>query len=152
MILSNFKDFPRHGRVIGIDWGGRRCGVSVTDQDQDFFFVRPPIVVPRGGKKDFIASTVIDMAQSIHAVAIVVGMPLRIDGTSSDTTQMVREFIAQMDQMTEIPIFAIDEILSSRAAQDDMGRVRRKDIKEKLDSNAARVILENAIALSRRSS
>ena len=50
----------------------------------------------------------------------------------------------------ELSIAFIDESYSSIAAQDDMGRVRRGDIKTKLDSESARVILENAIAMMRR--
>jgi len=44
----------------------------------------------------------------------------------------------------------IDENLTSHAAQESMGRVRRADIKQRLDSESARVILENAIAVMRR--
>jgi len=40
--------------------------------------------------------------------------------------------------------------LSSMSAQDDMGRVRMRDIKQKLDSESARVILENALAIIKR--
>ena len=49
-----------------------------------------------------------------------------------------------------MPIIFIDETLSSMSAQEQMGRIRRSDIKEKLDSNSARVILENAIAMMKR--
>jgi RNase H-fold protein (predicted Holliday junction resolvase) len=49
-----------------------------------------------------------------------------------------------------LPIAFIDENLTSRAAQDEMGRVRVADIKRDLDSAAARVILENAIAMINR--
>ncbi|MBD5389195.1 Holliday junction resolvase RuvX [bacterium] len=147
MILPDFKAFPRVGRIMGIDWGARRTGVAVTDVSQEFFFTRPPIVVPRGGDA---ATMVADLARDAGAVAIVVGVPYRLDGSASDTTARVREFADALAGRVDVPIFLIDETLSSFAAQSDMGRVRRADIKEKLDSNAARVILENAVAMGRR--
>ena len=147
MILPDFKAFPRVGRIMGIDWGARRTGVAVTDASQEFFFARPPIVVTRGME---LATAVADLAQADGAVAIVVGVPHRLDGTPSDTTARVREFVDALSAKTDVPIFLIDETLSSFTAQADMGRVRVRDIKEKLDSNAARVILENAVAMARR--
>ncbi len=148
MILSNFKDFPRIGRIIGVDWGRRRCGIAVTDPDQEFSFARPPIVAP--DQSFDMPRAVAGMALSEQVVAIVVGLPLRMDGSESETTGDVRDFVGRLEMITDLPIFLIDETLSSRAAQDNMGRVRRRDIKEKLDSNAARVILENAISVARR--
>ena len=147
MISSDFKAFPRTGRIMGIDWGARRTGVAVTDMTQEFFFTRPPIVTPRGGD---VATSVARMVGDENVVAIVVGLPRRTDGSDSETTIAVREFAGTLAGRVDVPIFLIDETLSSFAAQSDMGRVRRADIKEKLDSMAARVILENAIAMARR--
>jgi putative transcription antitermination factor YqgF len=73
-----------------------------------------------------------------------------MDGSDSETTVMVRTFADKLAGRTYVPIMFIDETLSSSAAQEQMGRVRVRDIKKKLDSNAARVILENAIALMKR--
>ena len=49
-----------------------------------------------------------------------------------------------------MPGVTLAETLSSADAQESLGRVRRGDIKEKLDSAAARVILENAVAMAGR--
>ncbi len=148
MILANFKDFPRKGRILGIDWGARRTGVAITDETQEFFFARAPLVSSRPGTD--IASRVAKLATTEHVVAIVLGLPLRMDGQTSETTDAVRAFAVRLADMTDVPIFLIDETLSSFSAQSDMGRVRRMDIKTKLDSAAAQVILENAIAMARR--
>ena len=147
MILSNFKVFPRTGRLIGIDWGARRTGVAVTDESRGFVFTRPPIL-----SQDFagLVRAVVDLAVAEKVVGIVIGLPLRMDGSESETTVAVREFADALAVATDVPIIFIDETLSSAAAQEQMSRVRRADIKEKLDSNAARVILENAIDLVSR--
>ena len=148
MILPDFKAFPRKGRVLGIDWGLRRIGVAVSDPARDFVFARDAIVLPRGADNhaDFVA----DMAVQENAVGIVVGLPLYPDGGESDTTKMVREFVADLATKTNLPICMIEENLTSVSAQESMGRVRVRDLKVRLDSESARVILENAIAMINR--
>ena len=148
MILPNFNDFPRVGRVLGIDWGARRTGVAVSDASREFVFMRPAILSGRGEKS--IARHIADVATRENVVGIVFGLPLRMDGTASDTTDAVRACAAELCTYVDLPVAFIDETLTSRAAQDDMGRVRVADIKRGLDSQSARMILENAIAVIRR--
>ena len=148
MILPNFNDFPRVGRVLGIDWGARRTGVAVSDASREFVFMRPAILSGRGEKS--IARHIADVATRENVVGIVFGLPLHADGTPSDTTDAVRACAAELCTYVDLPVAFIDESLTSVAAQDEMGKVRISDIKRDLDSNAARVILENAIAVIRR--
>ena len=147
MILPDFKAFPRVGRIIGVDWGARRVGVAVSDETRGFVFARSTINVGCG---DDVATIVARVATDERAVGIVVGLPLYPDGAESDTTKMVREFICALSQKTDLPIVTVEENLTSVSAQESMGRVRVRDIKERLDSESARVILENAIALINR--
>ncbi|MBP9999740.1 MAG: Holliday junction resolvase RuvX [Proteobacteria bacterium] len=147
MILPDFKDFPRSGRVIGIDWGARRTGVAITDESRTFVFVRPVIV--SNGVDDLI-DKLVKIISSEKIVGVVVGLPLRMDGSESDTTKKVREFADVLAKKIDEPVVMLDETLSSASAQDGMGRVRRVDIKEKLDSESARVILENALSIISR--
>ncbi len=147
MILPDFKAFPRTGRIIGVDWGARRTGIAISDASREFVFTRSTIMVRNSAD---IASRIADIAQREGAVGIVIGLPVRSDGTESDTTVMVREFANRLANLTDLPICFIEENLTSITAQEQMGRVRRIDIKQRLDSESARVILENAIAVIRR--
>ncbi len=149
MILPNFKVFKPQGRLLGIDWGACRTGVAVSDASRDFVFVRPSIVTNKNDR-DTLINRIIEIINSENISGIVIGLPLRTDGSDSETTIMVREFANMLSGKTDLPIVFIDETLSSMAAQEQMGRVNRSDIKENLDSNSARVILENAIALIKR--
>ena len=148
MILPNFNDFPRAGRILGIDWGARRTGVAVSDASREFVFMRPAILSGRGEKS--IARQIADVATRENVVGIVFGLPLRMDGTASDTTDAVRACAAELCTYVDLPVAFIDETLTSNAAQENMGRVRISDIKRGLDSESARMILENAIAVIRR--
>lgn len=149
MILPNFKVFTPQGRLLGLDWGACRTGVAVSDASGDFVFARPPIVTA-ANDTDALVNSVVEIIAGENISGIVIGLPLRTDGTESETTAAVRKFANTLATRTETPIVFIDETLSSMSAQEQMGRIRVHDIKEKLDSNAARVILENAIAMMRR--
>lgn len=144
MILPDFKAFPKKGRVVGIDWGARRVGVAISDADRQIVFVRP--VVDSGKACDEILKIIADE----NVVGVVLGLPLYSDGTESETTALVRNFANELSNKTDLPIVFIDESFSSVCAQESMGRVRVRDIKQKLDSESARVILENAIAVINR--
>ena len=148
MILPDFKAFPRVGRILGIDWGLRRIGVAVSSPMRDFVFVRDVISVPRGAENH--ADLVADVARSENIVGIIVGLPVRGDGSASDTTKMVRDFVASLATKIDLPICMIEENLTSATAQESMGRVRVRELKERLDSESARVILENAISMINR--
>lgn len=148
MILPDFKAFPREGRVLGIDWGQRRIGVAVSDPTRNFVFVRDVINLPRGAENH--ADLVARVIEQEKVVGIVVGVPIYSDGTESDTTKMVREFMQTLSEKTHLPICGIEENLTSYVAQESMGRVRVRDLKQRLDSESARVILENAIAMINR--
>ena len=101
MIMPDFKDFPRTGRIMGIDWGARRTGVAISDDTRDFTFVRPPIVVGRG---DDMSKKIADLAISEGVVGIIIGLPLRMDGSDSDTTSMVRDVAGRIANYTDLPI------------------------------------------------
>lgn len=147
MILPDFKCIGNFGRLIGIDWGARRTGVAITDESRSFVFARKPIVSKNA---DDLLGKVISLIKEEHVAGIVIGLPLRMDGSESDTTKMVRDFAESLSAQIDLPIVFLDETLSSSAAQESMGRVRVRDIKEQLDSESARVILENAIGMINR--
>lgn len=148
MILPNFKGFPSN-RLIGVDWGARRTGIAVSVDNGTVVATRPVIHMAQYSHA-VLAAQIAQIATDERCEGIVVGLPLRMDGTESETTAMVREFASVLANATDLPILLMDETLSSSDAQESFGRVRRRDIKEKLDSVAARVILENAIAMIAR--
>lgn len=147
MILFDYKDFPRDGRIMGIDWGARRCGVAVSDESRNFVFVRPQICIK---SQDELIKKILDCVAEDKISGIVIGLPLYADGTESDTTKMVREFADSLSKNTDLPIVFIEENLTSCAAQEEIGLKSISKIKQELDSVSAKIILENAIAILKR--
>lgn len=147
MILSDYKDFPRVGRIIGIDWGLRRCGVAISDENRGFVFVRPQLYVTN---QDELIQKILDILLTDKISGIVLGLPLHADGTDSDTTKQVREFANMLSEQTDWPIIFIEENLTSAVAQAEIGRKSISKIKQELDSVSAKIILENAISVLKR--
>ena len=147
MIFDNYKSFPRLGRIIGIDWGARRCGVAVSDAGRDFVFVRPQIFIKNQSE---LVDNVLRLITEEGAVGVVIGLPLCADGSDSQTTIQVREFANMLSTKTDLPIVFVEENLTSSEAQDELKTSNISKIKHELDSISARIILENAIALIKR--
>lgn len=144
MILPDFKDFPTTGRILGIDWGARRLGLAVSDPSQEFVFVRPQLEY----KNEPILEKIVKIAITEQSVGIVIGLPIRSDGTESETTKMVRGFANELSKKTNLPIVFTDESLTSFEAGENLSGIRNK--KNVLDSESAKIILENAIAIIKR--
>ena len=147
MILSDYKDFPRSGRILSLDWGLRRCGVAVSDENRGFVFARPQLYIKT---QDELIQHVIAIIGEDKIYGVVIGLPLFSDGTDSDTTKQVREFAKNLSNNTDLPIIFIEENLTSAAAQEEIGRKSITKIKQELDSVSAKIILENAIAVLKR--
>lgn len=147
MILQNFKVFPVKGRILGVDWGAKRTGVAISDESRQMVFVRP-VINPEKNKT--ISQQIADLIKNEKVVGVVFGLPLHGDGTESETATCVRACVDELLKIVDVPVCFLDEYLTSSVAQESMGRVRVFDIKQKLDSESARVILENAIAMINR--
>lgn len=147
MNFNNYKDFPRFGRIVGLDWGLRRCGVAVSDEKRSFVFARPQIDVKN---QSGLVDDVMTIITQENAVGIVIGLPLYPDGQDSETTQYVRDFANNLAAKTDLPIVFVEENLTSVMAQQEMGKTSVAKIKRELDSRSAVVILENAISLLKR--
>lgn len=147
MILSDYKDFPRTGRVLGLDWGARRCGVAVSDEKRDFVFVRPQMNIKTQNE---LLDVVIRLIKDENVAGIVIGLPLHADGSDSETTVQVRAFADDLSKQTDLPIIFTEENLTSTMAEQEMGQKSWTKKKSELDSVSAKIILENAIAILKR--
>ena len=147
MILPNYKDFPQVGRIIGLDWGLRRCGVALSDEKRSFVFERPQITIKNQNE---LVDAVLRLIAEEQVVGIVIGLPLHADGTDSETTKAVREFADMLVSKTDLPIIFIEENLTSATAEQEIGHKNIAKMKQTLDSVSARIILENAIAMLKR--
>ena len=130
-------------RVLGIDYGTRRIGVAIADLETR---VATPLTMI-DGRNDVTrdASAIIKLANREQAAAIVVGLPLNMDGSDSHQTDLTRSFADELIRLGEIPVHLHDERLSSFAAQEllDAGGIDPRKQKGRLDAVAAQRILQS---------
>lgn len=136
-------------RILGLDVGERRIGAAVGDAEERLAL---PLTVLhcRGDAGDFQA--VVDLAQRQGAEAIVVGMPVSLDGTLGPQAQRVRGFIDGLSRHTDLPILPWDERLSTVQAERLLltSGVRRQARRAQRDALAAAIILQSYLDSHRR--
>lgn len=134
-MLEPLKPHPTlSGVVIGFDFGLRRIGVAIG---QTITRTASPetIVTSKDGKPDWDHIT--RLFESWKPVAILVGLPMRLDGTEQALTQPARKFGQRLSGRYQRPVFYIEEQLSSIEAEN------RQLKHQHIDDHAAQIILEN---------
>ncbi len=134
-------------KYLAVDYGQKRAGLAVSDAGGSMAF--PLRVVPVHGRERFTAELP-DIARSEGAEALVVGLPLRGNGEVSETTRQVLNMVRDLRGRTDLPIFLIEEYLSSWDAESrlrEAGRSSKKSL-ARLDAAAAAAILESFLGLS----
>lgn len=129
-------------KYLAIDYGLKRVGIAVSDVDGNFAF--PRCTLKRETKAAFFAE-LLALLEKEQAEAIVVGLPLYTDGTECLTTVQVRHFVESLKRRTSLPIYWMNEALSSAAAEHelyDFGMGFR-EVKKVVDQQAAVLILES---------
>jgi putative Holliday junction resolvase len=136
------------GRIAGLDVGERRIGVAVSDATGTL--ARPVGVVRTSGLDgdalERAAAEISRLAgEEDGLVALVVGLPRRLDGSANDMTPRVQAFAQTLGRRTSLPIVLQDERLTSLEAESRLA-IREKDWrvrKERLDAAAAAIILQD---------
>ncbi|OPY07299.1 MAG: putative Holliday junction resolvase [Syntrophaceae bacterium PtaB.Bin038] len=130
-------------RILGIDYGEKRIGLALSDELE--MTARGLSVIERRSKRSDLEAIAAAVAE--HAVgAIVVGYPLRLDGTAGIQCGKVDRFIADVrESIPGVPVTAWDETLSTKQAEGLMREagVKRKKKRGMVDRIAAAVILQD---------
>ncbi len=131
------------GILLGLDWGERRLGVAVADEQARV--ATPLTTLPWTGRKDLRAALEALVAER-DPVAFVVGWPLELDGHEGPACEKVRGFIDRLTGWFGRPVHRQDERLTTaqagRARQEtgtDERSGRRKGVDDRL---AATLLLQ----------
>ena len=131
-------------RLIGLDLGSKRIGVSICDEKQ--LIATPFKTINRTTAKELINELKIIIEEN-NIKGIIIGNPLNMDGSSSSSTQSVKDTSDNIEKSIDVPICLWDERLSTVGAfnlssQLDVNVSKRE---KKIDENAAAFILQGAI-------
>ena len=134
-------------RVLGIDVGRRRVGLAISDPSGTL--ARPLttlMVTSAADAVDRVAAEATRLSSEEDGLAaIVVGVPARLDGSPTDETRSVAEFMAALTARVSVPVVGGDERLTSREAESRLAVGERdwRRRKKKLDAAAAAIVLQD---------
>ncbi len=131
-------------RVMAIDYGTKSIGVAVCDELQ--LASRPLTTIRRERMKPAeVTARIRALAEENEAGALVVGLPLNMDGSHGKAAARVERLIADLREQLAIPIVAVDERLTSYEADQllrEMG-VSERERRQRSDEYAAMIILQD---------
>lgn len=147
VITENAREFraalPDGGALLGMDLGTKTIGIATCDAR--WSFATPGKTLPRGKfSRDKLLIEELVAARLVKG--LVIGLPLNMDGSSGPRAQASRAFARNL-AVLGLPVLLWDERWSTTSAEramidQDMSRAKRA---EKIDSQAAAVILQGAI-------
>ena len=131
-------------RLIGLDLGSKRIGVSICDEKQ--LIATPFKTLNRTTARELINELKIIIEEN-NIQGIIIGNPLNMDGSSGNSAQSVKDTSDNIEKSINLPICLWDERLSTVGAfnlssQLDINVSKRE---KKIDENAAAFILQGAI-------
>ena len=131
---------PRKGRILALDLGEMRVGVAICDELGISITRMNPIL--RTNWKQLLAD-VAHVAQEHNAKALVIGLPLSMDGTKASAAAAARQTAENFARSLSIPVFLQDERLTSVAAAEQLRAAGHnpKEVAQLIDSEAAAIIL-----------
>lgn len=144
MFDNPLETIPATGRIMGLDLGTRTIGVAVSDAMR---YSATPLETIRRTKFTQDAERILQLVAENQIAAIILGLPLNMDGSEGPRVQSTRAFARNLAQKLPLPIAFWDERLSTSAVtrmmiEADLRRDRRAEVVDKL---AASYILQGAL-------
>ena len=131
-------------RLIGLDLGSKRIGVSICDEKQ---LIATPYKTIHKSKNNELIKELKNIIQENDIRGIIIGYPLNMDGSSGSSAQSVNDVSKNIDKEIDVDVCLWDERLSTVGAfnlssQLDVNVSKRE---KNIDKNAAAFILQGAI-------
>ena len=126
-------------RYLAIDYGTKRTGLAICDAGET---ITSPLTVIQN--REPLLKKIAQIVETENVGAVVLGLPLNMDGSEGPQTQLVLKFADRLQAHLRIPVYLQDERLSSFGAEEKLApaNLSRGDKKKRLDAVAAAEILE----------
>jgi putative Holliday junction resolvase len=134
---------PRQ-RLMGADLGSKAIGLALSDVERR---IATPLITIRRTKFGTDAAWLVSLMNEFDAAALVIGLPLNMDGTEGPCAQAARAFARNFTPLSARPCVFWDERLSTAAVtrsliEQDVSRAKRAEV---VDRMAAAFILQGAL-------
>lgn len=134
------------GRRIGFDYGAARIGIALSDPDGILASPQPFLA-----NDENTALKLQEIFAENQPIYCVLGYPRHLSGALGSSSSAVEDFAGLLEEISGVPIFLIDERLTTRQASQHLRQVGKRTHEQKslIDSQSAVVILESALANER---
>jgi len=131
-------------RVIGVDMGSKKVGISISDENRK---IATPLKTIDYKNIEYLANEIQKIVKDSSIDAIIFGNPLNMDGTKGSAAQSIKDKIKLLSDTIDLPMFLWDERLSTVGAfnlssQLDINVSKRV---KNIDKNAATFILQGVL-------
>ena len=147
-IMLDIEDFKKKldkkSRLMGIDPGRKRVGIAISDENK--IIATPYTTIIKNKYSDFVKE-IIEIFKENQIKGIVVGNPINMDGTSSNSSQSAKDLAINLSKDVTENVLLWDERLSSQGAfnlSNDLASNTTKKV-NKLDQNSAQFILQGVL-------
>lgn len=142
------------GRTLAVDPGSKRIGFAISD---DLGLLARPLEVWTRKTLVVDVAHILELVRREEVTSIVVGMPNRLDGSTSPAAGRAEKFIGAIREalaakQIEVPVSSRDEALTTYAAEEQLKEqgLDWRQIKEKIDAYAAAILLQEELDARRR--
>ena len=138
------KKLDKKSRLMGIDPGRKRVGIAISDENK--IIATPYTTIIKNKYSDFVKE-IIEIFKENQIKGIVVGNPINMDGTSSNSSQSAKDLAINLSKDVTENVVLWDERLSSQGAfnlSNDLASNTTKKV-NKLDQNSAQFILQGVL-------
>ena len=138
------KKLNKKSRLMGIDPGKKRVGIAISDENK--IIATPYTTLIKNKYSEFIKE-IIKIVEENQIKGIVIGNPINMDGTSSQSSQSAKDLAINLSKDVTKNITLWDERLSSQGAFNLSNELMSNSSKKvsKLDQNSAQFILQGAL-------
>jgi putative Holliday junction resolvase len=146
--LIAIEDLPPllapEARLLGLDLGTKTVGMALSDVSRS---IATPYDTLRRTKFTEDAKTIRQVIESTQVGALVIGLPLNLDGSEGPRVQSTRAFVRNLGPLIGVPMLFWDERLSTAAVERHLIEVdaSRKARAKVIDRMAAAYILQGAL-------
>ena len=132
------------GKLLGVDFGDVRTGIAVCDPSR---FLASGISVISPGGIEKVAQAIADIAAEQNVAAIVIGLPVNMDGSEGSRAQRCRKLASLIEEVSVIPTLLFDERMTTMTAARYLNETntRGKKRKQVIDALSAQIILQNCL-------
>ena len=136
------KDKVQSGTVLAFDFGERRIGIAVGEH---LINSANPLTTIDNESNEVRFAAITELINEWQPKLLVVGLPLSLDGSETEVTQLCKKFARRLNGRFNLPVMLIDERYSSAEASQLLNQtgIKGRAQKAMLDQVAAQTILRS---------